>query len=259
MYLFLKEISSDGDVQTVDVIYPFFPILLYMNPSWLKLMLDPLFINQEAGYWPFEYPIHDLGFYPNAVGHNDGNDEQQPLEEAGNMLIMTLAYSQRTGDTDYLTQHYDILNQWTQFLVQEALIPANQISTDDFAGSLANQTNLALKGIIGIQAMSVIANETGHASDGANFSSIAHSYIDQWQNLAIARNASPPHTTLAYGQENTHGKSFLPLPFAPLVRFFKHGLNQLQAFCTTCTPTLCSTRNWCPSPSTLCNRTSTPP
>ena len=60
-----------------------------------------------------------------------------PLEECGNMLIMTLAYAQRSGDTAYLNQHYKILNQWTQYLIAEALIPASQISTDDFAGPLA--------------------------------------------------------------------------------------------------------------------------
>jgi hypothetical protein len=60
-----------------------------------------------------------------------------PLEECGNMVLMTLAYAQRTGDTAYLTKHYSILDQWTQYLIEEALIPANQISTDDFAGPLA--------------------------------------------------------------------------------------------------------------------------
>ena len=47
-YIFLKEISSDGNIQTVDVIYPFHPIMLYMNPGWLKLLLDPLFINMVS-------------------------------------------------------------------------------------------------------------------------------------------------------------------------------------------------------------------
>jgi len=60
-----------------------------------------------------------------------------PLEECGNMVLMTLAYAQRAGDNAYLTQHYDILDAWTQYLIIEALIPADQISTDDFAGSLA--------------------------------------------------------------------------------------------------------------------------
>lgn len=96
---------------------------------------------------------------------------------------MTLAYAQRANDAAYLTQHYDILDQWTQYLIQEALIPANQISTDDFAGSLANQTNLALKGIIGIEAMAVVANLTGNAEAAENYTSIAHDYITEWQTL----------------------------------------------------------------------------
>ena len=60
-----------------------------------------------------------------------------PLEECGNMLLMTLAYAQRADDNAYLTQHYQIPDAWTQYLIEEALIPADQISTDDFAGSLA--------------------------------------------------------------------------------------------------------------------------
>ncbi|MCJ1451234.1 hypothetical protein MMC28_001570 [Mycoblastus sanguinarius] len=205
-YLFLKEISSDGNVQTVDVIFPFHPILVYTNPTLLKLLLDPLFINQESGQYPNKYSMHDLGtHYPNATGHALGNDEMQPLEECGNMLIMTLAYAQRASDTAYLSQHYAILDQWTQYLIEEALIPANQISTDDFAGALANQTNLALKGIIGIEAMAVIANLTGNSATSANYTSIAHDYITEWQTLGIAEDATPPHTTLAYGMNDTHG------------------------------------------------------
>lgn len=72
--------------------------------------------------------------------------------------------------------------------------------------TISNQTNLALKGMIGIQAMSVIANKTGHPDDAANFSNIAHDYITKWQDLAIAKDANPPHTTLSYGDTNSHGK-----------------------------------------------------
>ena len=205
-YLFLKEISSDGNVQTVDVIFPGHPILLYTNPALLKLQLDPLFINQESGQYPNLYSMHDLGtHYPNATGHPLGNDEMQPLEECGNMLVMALAYAQRANDNQYLIQHYKILNQWTQFLIEDSLTPGNQISTDDFAGALANQTNLALKGIIGIEAMATIANLTGNTADAMNYTNIAHDYITQWQILGIAHDATPPHTTLSYGFNDTHG------------------------------------------------------
>ena len=137
-FVFMKEISSNGNAQTVDIIFPFHPIAVYTNATILRYMLDPLFINQEAGYWPFQFSIHDLGkAFPNITGHNDGDAEMQPLEECGNMLIMTLAYAQRTNDDAYLAQHYDILKQWNDYLVNDSLIPMNQISTDDFAGSLA--------------------------------------------------------------------------------------------------------------------------
>ncbi|EHK97397.1 hypothetical protein M7I_6812 [Glarea lozoyensis 74030] len=204
-YLFLKEISSDGNTQTVDVIFPFHPILLYLQPSYLKLLLDPLFENQESGHYPNMYSMHDLGsHYPNATGHADGNDEPQPLEECGNMLIMTLAYYQRTLDIAYLSAHFPILDQWTQYLITSALIPADQISTDDFAGSLANQTNLALKGIIGTRAMATIANLTGHYEVGANYTTISSSYIQSWQNLSTTP-LPIPHTTLSYNNPSTHG------------------------------------------------------
>ncbi|WPG98981.1 Hypothetical protein R9X50_00178300 [Acrodontium crateriforme] len=211
-YLFLKEISSDGDIQTVDVIFPFFPILMYMNPKLMKLMLDPLYINQNAKVEPptVTYAIHDLGYYPNALGFPNPNSppEEQPLEECGNMLIMTLAYAQKTSDVDYLRQNYALLNQWTGFLVNESLYPQNQISTDDFAGPLPNQTNLAVKGIIAIQAMAKIANMTGHTADGASYTKTAQSYIEKWQTLGINHNANPPHTTLNYGHDDTWGNLY---------------------------------------------------
>lgn len=86
---------------------------------------------------------------------------------------------------------------------------------------ISNQTNLALKGMIGIQAMAVIANQTGHTADAANYSSIAQDYITQWQNLAIAKDANPPHTTLSYGDTASHGR------FTPFFRVY-------QALLTLC-------------------------
>jgi hypothetical protein len=114
------------------------------------------------------------------------------------------------------------MKQWTSFLIEEALIPANQLSTDDFQGALANQTNLALKGIIAIQAMSVVATKIGNTADAANFSSIASSYLKQWQVLGINSAASPPHTNLAYQEPdssgllyNLYGDKLLGLNFVP--------------------------------------------
>lgn len=205
-YLFLKEISSNGNTQTIDVIYPASPIFYYTNPELVRLLLDPHFENQESGHYPNKWAIHDLGtHYPNATGHADGNDEHMPLEECGNNIIMVLAYVQRSGDSDYVKQHYTILKQWAEYLVEDSLYPAQQLSTDDFAGHLANQTNLALKGIIGIEAMSQLSSLVGETSDAENYTTIAHDYISKWQTLGINNDSSPPHAVLNYGNSSTWG------------------------------------------------------
>ncbi|KAF1968192.1 DUF1793-domain-containing protein [Bimuria novae-zelandiae CBS 107.79] len=205
-FLFLKEISSNGNTQTIDVIYPATPFFYYANPELVKLLLDPHFENQESGHYPNKWAIHDLGtHYPNATGHEDGGDEPMPVEECGNNIIMVLKYAQTSHNNAYLRAHYPILKQWVEYLVSDSLYPDLQLSTDDFAGHLANQTNLALKGIIGIAAMAQIATLVGEDDDAENYTSIAQDYITKWETLGVNAAASPPHATLNYNNASTHG------------------------------------------------------
>ncbi|OAV97021.1 hypothetical protein PTTG_00108 [Puccinia triticina 1-1 BBBD Race 1] len=200
---FLKEISSNGDMSTVDVIFPQFPVLAYLDPQLLKLLLEPIFKYSTSGLYPNRWTVHDLGRYPNATGHNDGKDEPMPVEEAGNILIMSLAYHQLAKDDEWLAKHYVILKQWAGFLVDDGLIPAKQLSTDDFAGTLANQTNLALKAIVGIGAMAQIACTSGYKEEGSSFRTIAEKFVDQW--IGFSLNESGNHTKLAYQLKDSWG------------------------------------------------------
>ena len=70
------------------------------------------------------------------------------------------------------------------------------VSTDDFAGWLANQTNLALKGIIGIRAMSGLAEAIGNTADAEHYRKISYSFIRQWEAYGLSRDDS--HAKLAY-------------------------------------------------------------
>lgn len=205
--VFLKEISSNGDVNTVDVMFPAWPLFLYTNPELGKYMLNAVFEYQATGQYPNRYSVHDLGLnYPNATGHNDGMDEAMPVEESGNMIIMALSYAQKTGDTSQLAKYLDLLDQWTQFLISDSLIPAHQLGTDDFAGTLVNQTNLAIKGIVGIGAMAKIADLVGDDTKSNNYSSIASDYVSQWQNMAFSDDKN--HLTLSYGDSSSWGLSY---------------------------------------------------
>lgn len=97
----------------------------------------------------------------------------------------------------WVENSYSLWKKWTGYLVREALIPSNQLSTDDFAGWLANQTNLALKGIIGIRAMSELSELVGEKEDAKFYREISESYIKRWEEeFALSRDGS--HAKLAY-------------------------------------------------------------
>ena len=48
--LYLKEISSNGNMQTVDVIYPATPMHHYLNHRYIPYLLRALFYQMENGY-----------------------------------------------------------------------------------------------------------------------------------------------------------------------------------------------------------------
>ncbi|KAK3939224.1 hypothetical protein QBC46DRAFT_355245 [Diplogelasinospora grovesii] len=207
--MFQKEISSDGNVNTVDVLYPATPFFLWANPEMLRYTLQPLFENQEGGFYPNGYSMHDLGTnFPNATGHVEGNDEYMPVEESANFIIMSYAYYKFSGNAAWLASHYPLLKQFAAYLTEFSLIPAAQLSTDDFAGQLVNQTNLAIKGIVGLQAMAAAARvvsttSTASGNDATTFASTAADYYAQWEDLAVDRSAT--HTLLAYQWRSSWG------------------------------------------------------
>ncbi|KAL8709157.1 MAG: hypothetical protein Q9220_006037 [cf. Caloplaca sp. 1 TL-2023] len=250
--LFMKEISSNGNFQTIDVIFPSFPFFLYTNPRWLAYLLEPLIEHMLSGQYPNKYAMHDLGYhFPNATGHADGRDEYMPVEECGNILIMGLALvnsliydtgaaagsvwaSQGSSSFDpnpatsafslgkletrdevfglddswggstkglkqaqkWVTKSYRLWKQWTSYLIEFSLRPHFQLSTDDFAGPLQLQTNLALKGILGIKAMSQISETIDNKEDAKFYKNISDTYISKWEEYGISRDGT--HAKLAY-------------------------------------------------------------
>lgn len=59
--VFLKEISSDGNVNTVDVIFQSWPIFISLNPTYIRYLFQPIISYLESGDWPEVYVVHDLG------------------------------------------------------------------------------------------------------------------------------------------------------------------------------------------------------
>lgn len=106
------------------------PFLFYANPDLFKFNLNPLYYNQENGFCPTGHAMLDLGSaFPNATGHVERNDEDMPVEESGNMILMAYRYYKFSGDSSYLPQHYAKLAQWASYLSDFSLILDTQLST----------------------------------------------------------------------------------------------------------------------------------
>ncbi|KAK7032863.1 DUF1793-domain-containing protein [Favolaschia claudopus] len=214
--MFIKEISSDGNMNTVDIIQPAWPVFMYTNPTLGKYLLNSLLQYQATGLYPNRYAAHDLGReYPAAVGHNAGDDEKMPIEECGNMLVMMLDYMHRTKDNSLATRYSALLDQWANYLIENTLYPEDQLATTDFSGSLPNQTNLAVKGIIGIKAMSEIWSTLGDQEKSDNYSSVATSYMATWEQVGMSSDGT--HLLLEYHNQ-THDVLAYNLAFDKLLK-----------------------------------------
>ncbi len=175
MALLSKENDSNGCIGTVDVSYPSIPLLLKYNPELVNALCRPVLEFASKPVWTEDFAPHDVGRYPNATGQvyaakrNVRNGDthppyclypagaevydhkwQMPVEECGNMLIM-LEAAITYGAGRFLADKYrPLLDKWVKYLVAYGEDPGEQLCTDDFAGHLAHNANLAAKAMVGV-------------------------------------------------------------------------------------------------------------
>jgi hypothetical protein len=208
--LFSKENFSNGCIATVDVTYPSAPLFLAFNPALVRAMIDPYFDYCAGPDWPFTFAAHDLGTYPKANGqtyhdfHKDRTQPiirtQMPVEECGNMLILVgaLAVTEKDGGA-YARQHWKLLRQWADYLVETGADPMAQLCTDDFSGVLASNVNLSGKATVALGCAAMLARLIGEDGAAIAYRAAAEGFAAHL--LAAARDGDA--TRLAYDQPGT--------------------------------------------------------
>ncbi len=207
--LFAKENFSNGDMATVDVMYPSAPIFLFFNPKLLEAQVLPVLeYAAMPNRWHFPFAPHDLGQYPLANGQDYGGGEkteedQMPVEESGNLLILVDALS-RTEGTALAERFWPQLTQWAEYLRTHGLDPENQLTTDDFAGHVAHNSNLSIKAIEGVAAYAALAKRLRHDADAKRYGQAAKQMAGQWAGMA----REGDHYKLAYNSPGTWSQKY---------------------------------------------------
>lgn len=185
---FSKENFSNGCIATVDVSYPSIPLFLLYNPELVKGMMRPIFRYADSRNWKFGFAPHDAGCYPKANGQVYGENKlenQMPIEECGNMLIMAASVCLYENNANFAKENWHLLSRWANYLKENGLDPENQLCTDDFAGHLAHNANLSIKSILGIGAYSLLCKMLSE-KDADIYDQTAREMVSKWMVMADA-------------------------------------------------------------------------
>ena len=205
---FSKENASNGCIGTVDVFYPQFPHLLLMSPTLARATLAPILIYASHPRWPWPFAPHDVGQYPLAnkqcyAGGEMGKDETKlmPVEECGNMLVCLGALAHMEGNADFAGGWWPTVTKWAEYLTKFGFDPGNQLCTDDFAGHLAHNANLAVKTVMGLASYAKMAEMRGETEVAAKYNALARDMVPKW--IEAAKGGREGSYRLAYDQPDS--------------------------------------------------------
>jgi hypothetical protein len=201
--LLTKENTSNGDIATVDVIFPMDPMMIFFSPTLAKATLVSNLMYSASDHWKFPNAPHDLGTYPIITGRDDGG-EGMPVEESGNMIILCDAIAKEEGNANFVAPWWPQLTQWAKYLENYGLDPEQQLCTDDFMGHLAHNANLSVKAILALAAYGDLCRLRGDAPNAEKYATLAKADGEHWMKVADAGD----HSLLAFDKPGTWSQKY---------------------------------------------------
>ncbi len=226
-----KECHSNGCAATVDVTYPSTPLYFCYNPELVRGMMRPVLKFAKSPVWDYDFAPHDAGRYPYVTGQvyglmsyqeaaqdlRDGEEaryiypmlwqmpasaqmynfrNQMPVEESGNLLILEaqLVKLNPEKEKEELLENLPVYEKWVKYLLKYGSDPGEQLCTDDFAGHLAHNVNLAVKAIMGVEAYSILMDAVGRGEEAAEY----HKKAQEMAKDVYARAFDKDHTKLTF-------------------------------------------------------------
>ncbi|KAI0259050.1 hypothetical protein BC834DRAFT_974627, partial [Gloeopeniophorella convolvens] len=198
------ELVTPSRVNAVETLYAAFPMFLYIDPSLGAPLLEPYFAGNSA----LHIHIFRCGRSRLHISqcHGSNTDHTEGIEQSGNMLIMV--YTPMLVQQVMEASSADI---WADYLLNSTLFIHDQYDSfvdTPFALTLVlikvilgrsdgcKQTNLAIKGIIALEAMSKMSAIVKESVMRASILQRQQKFYNEWKSLALD---TDQHLLAVYG------------------------------------------------------------
>lgn len=122
-------------------------------------------------------------------------------EACGNMIICVAALAHIEGNAEFAGQWWPLITKWVHYLERFGFDPGNQLCTDDFAGHLAHNANLAVKSIVAIACYGRLSGQLGDQAAARKYTEMAKAMVPKW--MEAAKGGAEGGYRLAYDRPGT--------------------------------------------------------